>query len=240
MDEQTKTILNDKIRDRLKRLGLKVPFILIFGFLAINVLTRDNVLVSRQVDGIIFGVLLVPTVGLFFYCLLDVMTINTFRGVLNGHTKTTESLKEEESGKVYLNESNEIVWTRDNNVLTKINIEEIKVIGEYTTANGPFIDDWFYLYILGTNDIRQISAYAQGTKEVLTKLGEKLNIDLKPRLVASTKWETNILWPTDLVGQKVFKEISTEPSEFIEKVKAKLGLADKKWDLTENVKKSVG
>jgi hypothetical protein len=124
--------------------------------------------------------------------------------------------------------------------LTKVKIEEIKVIGECTTANGPFIDDWFYLYILGTNDIRQISAYAHGTEEVLNKLGERLNIELKPRLVASTKWETNILWPTDLIGQKVFKEISTKPSEFIEKVKTKLGLADKEWDLTENVKKSVG
>jgi hypothetical protein len=240
MDEKSKLIIRDKIKDRFKRLGLKLPFVLLLGYFAINVLTRDHVLVSKQVDGILFGLLLVPTVGISFYCLLDIMTINTFRELLSGKIETTESLKEEESGRVYLSETNEIVWTRDNNVLTKVKIEEIKVIGECTTANGPFIDDWFYLYILGTNDIRQISAYAQGTEEVLTKLGEKLNIDLKPRLVASTKWETNILWPTDLVGQKVFKEISTEPSELIEKVKTKLGLADKEWDLTENIKKRVG
>jgi hypothetical protein len=168
------------------------------------------------------------------------MTINTFRELLSGKIKTTESLKEVESGRVYINENNEIVWTLGADVLTKVKIDEVKVIGEYTTANGPFIDDWFYLYILGTNDIRQISAYAQGTEEVLKAIGEKLNTDLKPRLVASTKWETNILWPNNLIGQKVYKEISTAPTAFIEKVKNKLGLTDKEWDLTENVRKTLG
>ncbi len=239
MDEQSKQIIRDKIKDRLKRLGLKLPFFLLLGYLAINVLTRDNVLVSRQVDGILFGLLLLPIVGIVFYCLLDIMTINTFRELLSGKIKTTESLKEVESGRVYINENNEIVWTLGADVLTKVKIDEVKVIGECTTANGPFTDDWFYLYIVGTNEIRQISAYAQGTEEVLKAIGEKLNTDLKPRLVASTKWETNILWPNNLIGQKVFKEISTEPTAFIEKVKNKLGLTDKEWDLTENVRKTV-
>jgi hypothetical protein len=119
----------------------------------------------------------------------------------------------------------------------QIPIKDIKIVGEFTTTAGPFQDDWFYVFILDKEDIREISAYAIGTEEVLKQVGQQINADIFGQLAASADWKTNILWPTILRGQELFKTTDKQQTNIWGKLKSKIGLADKEVELTDDLKK---
>ena len=60
------------------------------------------------------------------------------------------------------------IWIQDKTILYAIRdsdawelpIAELKVVGEYTTPNGPYIDDYFYVF-LSTNYWYEASFYCQ-------------------------------------------------------------------------------
>lgn len=150
---------------------------------------------------------------------------------------TTDNKQEKISGRTYIKDE-KIIWESDEGLLSQIPIRDIKIIGEYTTSAGPFVDDWFFVFILGVSDIRQISAYATGTEEMLEQLGRQINTELGGQLADSANWKTNVLWPTSLRGQELLSLTEKQPTGTWEKIKFKVGLTDnKEIELTDNLKK---
>lgn len=103
----------------------------------------------------------------------------------------------------------------------KLPVSEIKVIGEYTNQNGPFADDYFFVFVTATT-WHEASFYAHGCDTFLKKLGTALNQEIDCTLFASADFNSNILWPPSISGEEMF--------EFRrEGWKGKLGLENKQY-----------
>jgi hypothetical protein len=153
---------------------------------------------------------------------------------------TKEKEQESISGRTYIKDG-VIIWTTDqSDIIEQIPIKDIKIIGEFTTSKGPIQDDWFFVFILSKNDIRQISAYATGTEEMLKQVGQQINADIYGQLASSADWKTNTLWPTGFRGQELFKTTEKQPTNIWEKLKSKIGLTETEIELTEDLTKYLG
>jgi len=89
----------------------------------------------------------------------------------------------------------------------RVRIDDIVVVGEYTNANGPGLDDWFLIFGYrpqGQILFRQIPVPLE-IEEVLGKLGKMRGGEpIRLQLVGSTEWNSRVLWPDTLVGKPFF------------------------------------
>jgi hypothetical protein len=87
-----------------------------------------------------------------------------------------------------------------------LKISDIRLVGEYTTANGPHIDDCFFVF-LGAFEggWHEASFYARGRDEVLPALGASLGAPIETGLCNSTHYKTRIIWPPRWRGQELME-----------------------------------
>lgn len=87
-----------------------------------------------------------------------------------------------------------------------LSVSDIRLIGEYTTANGPYIDDYFFVFLTAIEGgWHEASFYALGGAEALHGLGEELGAILEPGLCNSAHYKTRIMWPSNWRGQELMK-----------------------------------
>ena len=87
----------------------------------------------------------------------------------------------------------------------KIQFSDIVAFGEYTTDNGPFIDDCFMVFV--TTDLEWVEAsnFCAGRDEVRSKLAGLLGHDgLHGKLWGSTGFASRVIWPSALAEQPLF------------------------------------
>jgi len=149
----------------------------------------------------------------------------------------TDKKQENISGRTYIKDGR-IMWDSEEGLISQIPIKDIKVIGEYTTSEGPIKDDWFFVFVLGSGDIKEVSAYATGTEKMLREVGQLIHTELNGQLANSANWKTNVLWPASFRGQELFKLTERQVSGVWEKIKSITGLTDnKEIELTDDLKK---
>jgi hypothetical protein len=85
-----------------------------------------------------------------------------------------------------------------------LRLEDLVVVGEYTNCDFPFVDDYYFVFVLGPQDVYLASFYSEGREEFLKALGSKLGITLECRLIASTEFASNVLWPQALSGEPLY------------------------------------
>jgi hypothetical protein len=84
-------------------------------------------------------------------------------------------------------------------------LAEVGVIGEFTTDNGPFIDDWFLVFVpRDGRDFFEASMDAEHSNEVRMQLAGALGGELSTNLVFSTDFRSRVLWPPALVGKPLY------------------------------------
>ena len=84
-------------------------------------------------------------------------------------------------------------------------VSNLTLIGEYTTAEGPFVDDYFLVFFSGNEpDWHEASFYAEGRDEVLKELSVLLGSNISCGLVNSTSFNSRVLWPEERKGQRLF------------------------------------
>ncbi|KKL24656.1 hypothetical protein LCGC14_2413130 [marine sediment metagenome] len=115
---------------------------------------------------------------------------------------------------------------------------DIKAIGEFTTADGPYEDDWFMTFITKTDWI-EIPMYTDGMTELLADLGNVLNSDLSAGLTNSAEWNTRIVYPTKFKESELYKIEFIEPHTFYEKFKKWIGMQDNVRVFSAELKKIV-
>jgi hypothetical protein len=100
-----------------------------------------------------------------------------------------------------------------------IRISDIKLIGEYTTANGPYIDDYFLVFLTAPEGgWYEASFYAKGRDGALELLGKKLGALIEAALYSSTDYKTRIIWPPKLKGQEMMEVIPPKKQSFWRKL----------------------
>jgi hypothetical protein len=97
-----------------------------------------------------------------------------------------------------------------------IEIADIILIAEYTTDEGPYLDDYFLVFVTvekGKPFFSKCTFYAEGTDEAFECLRKKFDMPMEFKLCSSTAWTSSVLWPRSLVGNEYFKFSKVQPSD---------------------------
>lgn len=123
--------------------------------------------------------------------------------------------------------------------LVNIPIDRIKLIAEYTTANGPFLDDWFLVIYNDKSEYFEISMYTENIQEMITELGELMNLKLIPNLSSSTEWKSTILFPSEFLGKDLWTIVRPKPKSTIDKLKSLIGIKKTEFQLSKTAEKII-
>jgi hypothetical protein len=107
-------------------------------------------------------------------------------------------------------QNRKLVYTTGSSTGWTLDIDRIKFVGEYTTANGPWTDDWFFVFAEVEDQWWQVPAEAVDHSIFWALLGQALDCDLAPGLFGSTTWATHVLYPKALEGQDLFVLVNKE------------------------------
>jgi hypothetical protein len=144
------------------------------------------------------------------------------------------------SGKIGL-ENETIVCSTPENTWWRLPIADVRVIGEFTNEAGPYLDDYFFLFV--TSDASSWfcdSFYAEGRDQFLDELGRKLGAKLRCGLCNSASFKSRALWPANLEGSPLFEFKPEIPAEnFLGRISQKF-FSNKKVRLVKSVQMETG
>lgn len=86
----------------------------------------------------------------------------------------------------------------------EVHVADIAVIGEYTTNDGPWLDDYFFVFVERDGTVREASFYADGRDRALAALEDALGERLAPGLSGTSEWRSRVLWPPRLADSELF------------------------------------
>jgi hypothetical protein len=115
-------------------------------------------------------------------------------------------------------------------------IAELEVVGEYTDPNGPYVDDFFLVFIARPEHLwYEASFYADGTDEFLKELGRQLGAEIACGLLNSTDYNSRVMWPPEVEGIELFEFVPVESHGMCEKLKHRL-IPEYNFALTSKIK----
>lgn len=105
---------------------------------------------------------------------------------------------------------NKITYPSNDEYLWSIELDNLKLIGEYTTELGYDFDNYFFLFGSTNNVIYQVSSLFINHDIFWTELSKKINAEVGPTLFASTNWKSKIMFPKSLEGRELFEVVKHE------------------------------
>ncbi len=117
-------------------------------------------------------------------------------------------------------------------------LASILVIAEYTTNEGPYVDDYFVeFWSLEDGALLKASSsfYAAGIDDAFAGIAAKLKTDFTFGLTGSTEWASRVMWPLELVGHPYFEFRNIESVNWRETLSSKFFGPDQKYFLTKEV-----
>ncbi|MHA3774488.1 hypothetical protein ACXR0O_23435 [Verrucomicrobiota bacterium sgz303538] len=111
-------------------------------------------------------------------------------------------------------EDDTIVYTLPNREAWRVPIADLRVIGEFTNTDGPYADDYFFVFIT-CDQWFEASFYAEGRDTLLAGLGQRLHHKLQTGLCDSTSLVSRVLWPARLESHPLFDLVPEERSRNI-------------------------
>ncbi|WP_395740840.1 hypothetical protein [Prosthecobacter sp.] len=179
--------------------------------------------------------------------LTDILSRTLFRSTFRGIDCLLEDVRagnpipktepDPKSGALSINGST-LVYASPDYGSWQILISEIAAFGEYTTENGPMIDDWFMVFV--TNDFNWVEAsnYCSGCDGVRDQLAKHWGAEgLCGSLALSTNFSSRAIWPVTIAGKPLFTFIERHQSTWDKVGSFGVGLIDK--DLTPEVRQSL-
>lgn len=141
------------------------------------------------------------------------------------------------SGKLELKDSR-LSYTSPDYGEWEITADDVVVFGDYTTDNGPVIDDWFMVFVLNDRTWAEASNYCAGSEDVREALAKRWNVEsLYGELCYHTDFASRVIWPMELAGQPLF-QFTPRHQSWWETIKAfGIGLIDK--DLSQEVRRHL-
>ena len=82
-------------------------------------------------------------------------------------------------------------------------LDRLRLIAEYTNDNGPWLDDWYFIFVEGDPvRIRRAPVYAG--LELLPELSQHTGTPLEHGLSNSTDFASRVIWPVELTDRPLF------------------------------------
>jgi hypothetical protein len=100
----------------------------------------------------------------------------------------------------------------------------IVLVAEYTTNEGPFVDDYFLVFVTVEEGKLYFStcSVSAGVEEALSVLQERLGSPIQLGLQVSTEWRSRIAWPPKMAGREYFTFTDVPAKTLTEKLKKSL------------------
>ena len=114
----------------------------------------------------------------------------------------------------YRSSESKLIWTAA--------AKDIVLMAEYTTNEGPYVDDYFLVFVTvenGTRYFATASFYSEGCDEVIKQLAEQWKTPIELGLANSTNWKSRVVWPSALAGQEYFEFVEIQPNTFMTKLR---------------------
>ena len=130
---------------------------------------------------------------------------------------TKNVLRVRQSDLECLGTSAKLLWT--------LTIDSIILIAEYTTNEGPHVDDYFLVFVTAEENklfFSTCSFYVDGRDEALSVLQERLGSPIQLGLQGSTEWRSQVAWPARIAGSEYFTFAEIPPKTLLERVKKRL------------------
>jgi hypothetical protein len=86
-----------------------------------------------------------------------------------------------------------------------LRIDEIRVVGEYSTDNGPYIEDLFCVFVVNETTWHEVPYDALGVREAIATMAGMLRTDLTFQLLLSTEFRSRVIWPEHLRDVALFE-----------------------------------
>lgn len=84
-------------------------------------------------------------------------------------------------------------------------MDEVLVIGEYSTDNGPFLEDLFCEFVVNETTWYEVPYDALGVREAMAMLAKALEAELPFELPLSSRFQSRVMWPECLRGVPLFE-----------------------------------
>lgn len=106
----------------------------------------------------------------------------------------------------------------------RLQLDEIVLVGEYTTSDGPAAIDYFLVFFTRDGSRHDASFYAEGRDAAIEMLSDYWQMPLELRLAASTSLASNIVWPPSHAGQDLFVFHQQPPTKFFGRLLERIGV----------------
>ena len=114
-------------------------------------------------------------------------------------------------------------------------LSEMIAFGEYTTDNGPHLDDWFMVFVTKDFNWVEASNYCDGRDAVREALAQHWNMEsLHVDLTFSAEFNSRCIWQVGIAGKPLFDFVE-RPESIWQKIRSfGIDLIDK--DITEEIR----
>ena len=85
------------------------------------------------------------------------------------------------------------------------------ILGEYTNNDGPFLDDYFLVFVTRAGQSYRASFYCEGRDEFVEAFGTNFGASIVFALVGSTDFASSVLWPSELAGKPLYEFADVPP-----------------------------
>ena len=100
-----------------------------------------------------------------------------------------------------------------------LSIADIAVVGEFTADTGPFVDDWFIVFVRRGGDWFEASVYSDGFDALRNGLSLAIGADVHCCLADSTNFASRVVWPEAISGHPLFDSKLVSCADFLRSLK---------------------
>jgi hypothetical protein len=116
-----------------------------------------------------------------------------------------------------------IIYSLREELVWQMPVEELAALGEYTDPNGPYVDDYFFVFVRKPDHKYWIASfYASDSDKFLDHLGVALGDPLYPGLCHSTEYASRVLWSPAIIDTQLFDFVPIQPDSMWARIKQRL------------------
>lgn len=106
-------------------------------------------------------------------------------------------------------ENDELICEFPDEPVTRINLREVKLIGEYREEGG-FIGKWFLVLFKSEDDGMVVSLLHDDSQNVVYDLAKYFNSTMQLKLRSAARWKSRVIWPLQVVDSPIWENAGSK------------------------------
>jgi hypothetical protein len=108
-----------------------------------------------------------------------------------------------DAGSVFI-ESGKLRFTSDDYGRWEVDLDDVVLLGEYTTQDGPMLEDHFFVVLSKRGEEFEIPVTASGADEMRQAICLALDFETMPKLTLNTDFSSRIMAPRSFLDQPLY------------------------------------